>query len=87
MTTKIISLDHFAGLFQDMLSVTRSDGKHLTTIGVHPDFGRLSFIQLDPMSGDGVMTIVDPTARYVPLPGELTARERDALEHQSKLAA
>lgn len=77
---QIVSLDYFAGLFLDMLSVTRSDGRHMTTIGVHPVHGRLSFIQLDAMTGDGALTILDPAARYVRLPGEMTARERDAAE-------
>lgn len=84
---QIVSLDFFAGLFLDMASVTISPGTRHTVLGLHPTLGRLSFITVDPMNGDGLLMHLDPAARYERRPGELTARERDALEHQSKLAA
>lgn len=83
--TQIMTADEFAKLFLDMLSVSQSHSRHITTIGTHPDHGRLSFIQLDLATGDGVLTVLDPSARYERRPGELTSRER--LDMEDALAA
>ena len=80
MKQQIVSLEFFAGLFQDMASVTVSPGARHTVLGLHPDHGRLSFVTVDPINGDGLLLHLDPDARYERRPGELTAREREALE-------
>jgi hypothetical protein len=81
MITQIVSLEFFAGLFLDMISVTVSPAARHTVLGLHPQLGRISFISLDPMNGDGLLLRLDPDARYERRPGELTAREREALEN------
>lgn len=83
MKTQIVSLEFFAGLYQDMASITISPGEKHTVIGLHPELGRISFIQVDTMTGDGLLLHLDPAARYIRRPGELTARERDILEAQA----
>lgn len=83
LKTQIVSLEFFAGLYQDMASVTISPGEKHTVIGLHPELGRISFIQVDAMTGDGLLLHLDPAALYVRRPGELTARERDALEDRA----
>jgi len=80
---QIVSLDTFASLFLDMASVTISPGARHTVLGLHPTLGRLSFITVDPMNGDGLLLRLDPDARYERRPGEMTARERDALEQNN----
>ena len=83
LKTQIVSLEFFAGLYQDMASVTISPGEKHTVIGLHPELGRISFIQVDAMTGDGLLLHLDPAALYIRRPGELTARERDILEAQA----
>lgn len=82
MTTKtqIMTADDFAELFLDMASVTISPGRLHSVLGLHPAHGSLAFVQTDLVTGDGVLTYLDPHARYQRRPGELTSRERLDLE-------
>ncbi len=83
--TKIITADDFAELFLDMASVIVSPGRLHTILGLHPVHGRLAFVQTDLVTGHGVLTFLDPSARYQRRPGELTSRER--LDMEDALAA
>lgn len=77
MKTQIVSLEFFAGLYQDMLGVDILHTKRNTIMGVHPTLGQLSFMECDPITGDGVLIHLDPAALYVRRKGELTPGERE----------
>lgn len=63
-----------------MLGVYILHTKRNTIMGVHPALGQLSFMECDPISGDGVLIHLDPAALYIRRKGELTPAERDAAE-------
>ncbi|MBN9437039.1 hypothetical protein [Bosea sp. (in: a-proteobacteria)] len=80
LKTQIVSLEFFAGLYQDMLGIDILRTRRNTIMGVHPTLGQLSFMECDPLTGDGVLIHLDPAALYIRRKGELTPAERDAAE-------
>mgnify|MGYP001591832599 CR=1 FL=1 len=80
MRTQIASFETIADVHLDLLGKSTS-GESVT--GVHPTLGRVTLVEIDRYSGQGVIIHHGP-ARYERRPGELTSRElarQDENEH------
>ena len=80
MRTQIADFETMSEIRLDLLGKSTSGD---TTTGLHPTLGRVTLIDLDALTGRGLILHLGP-ARYERRPGELTSREQarhDENEH------